>query len=158
MTSNLTRPLVLLSVNPKGTVPSLVAPYEHTTSPDIPSKYKSLNDTTQICDFLDSATLSSRSHHLAPSLSPATVQGSTDSKAIIELVHKEDVDPNFLLLSLRNDDERKAKLAGLPGQFLKGRQQALERYQTENASQGGDSRFASFYEQKIKVRKMWAEA
>lgn len=138
------------AVNPKGTVPALVAPYEHTTSPDIPSKYKSITDTVEVVKFLDSATLSAS--HAAPSLSPATVQGSADSNELIALVHKDDVDPNFLLLSARNDEERQAKLSGLPGQFLKGRQAALERYQKE-AADDGDTKLAPFYEQKIKVRR-----
>lgn len=42
---------------------------------------------------------------------------------IIETVHAQDApDPNFLLLSFRNETERKIKLGGVPGKFLQGRQ------------------------------------
>lgn len=80
-----------------------------------------------------------------------TVQGSADSSLLIEHVHSPaGPDPNFLLLSFRNDEERKAKYGDLVGEFLKGRQEALERYAKEAGD--GDARLAAFYEAKIKVR------
>ncbi|KAK4049035.1 hypothetical protein OIV83_004396 [Microbotryomycetes sp. JL201] len=135
---------------PTGTVPALVAPFEHTVNPEVPTKFKSLADSVEIAKFLDESTLSPASSHSAPKLSPATVQGSTDEKYFIELVHKPDApDPNFLLLSLRNDEERKGKNANLPGNFLRGRQTALEQYQKETKD-SGSAAFQSFYENKIK--------
>ncbi|KAK4055975.1 hypothetical protein OIO90_002969 [Microbotryomycetes sp. JL221] len=137
-------------VAPQGTVPALVAPYEHTVDPAVPTKFKALTDSVEIAKFLDESTLSPATSHSAPKLSPATVQGSTDEQFLIQLVHKQDApDPNFLLLSLRNDDERKAKMASLPGEFLKGRQAALEQYQKETAD-SNDSKLKAFYETKIK--------
>ncbi|KAM0787382.1 hypothetical protein ACM66B_003467 [Microbotryomycetes sp. NB124-2] len=136
-----------LKISPKGTVPALVAPFEHTVTPEVPTKFKALADSVEIAKFLDESTLSPSAQHTAPKLSPATVQGSTDVKYFVELVHKADApDPNFLLLSLRNDEERQAKNANLPGNFLRGRQEALERYQNED----GAAAFKSFYETKIK--------
>lgn len=115
------------------------------------TKFRAITSTTEICAFLDESTVGPSAHH-APSLSPATVQGSQDSKAVIELVHGlEAPDPNFMLMSFRTDEERKAKLAGVPGRFLKGRQEALERYQKEAGDE--DARLAAFYRLKIQVRE-----
>lgn len=147
-----------------------MAPYEHTVGEDLPTKYKSLTSTvevssrvrttkaeadperTQVCAFLDSATLTTS--HPAPSLSPATIQGSADSTWAIELVHGPSApDPNALLLSFRTDEERQVKLNNVPGAFLKGRQAALLRYQKESEADGtpdASGRLASFYENKIK--------
>jgi hypothetical protein len=79
------------------------------------------------------------------------VQGASDSTLLIEHIHAPYApDPNALLLSFRDEDERKLKLGGLPGKFLKGRQVALERYAKEAGVE--DGRLAAFYERKIKVR------
>lgn len=135
-------------------MPALVAPYEHTVGDDLPTKYKSLTSTIEVCAFLDSATLTTS--HAAPSLSPATIQGSADSTWAIELVHGPSApDPNALLLSFRTEEERKAKLNDVPGAFIKGRQEALERYAKESAADSssdpsGSGRLAAFYENKIK--------
>lgn len=136
--------------SPTGTVPALVAPYSHTTSADLPTKYKSLTTTIEIADFLDASTLTTS--HPAPSLSPATIQGSADSTFFIQLVHSESApDPNALLLSFRSEEERKAKLGDVPGKFLKGRQEALERYAKESeGSPDASGRLATFYENKLK--------
>jgi len=67
---------------------------------------------------------------------------------IIETVHAQEApDPNFLLLSFRDDAERKTKLAGLGGKFLNGRQDALLKYQKEAGDD--DARLAVFLEKKI---------
>lgn len=77
------------------------------------------------------------------------MQGNVDSRTLIELLHGEKApDPNFLLMSFRNEAERKAKLAGIPGKFLKGRQEALEGFR-EEVKDGGDERLKMFYENKI---------
>ncbi|SCV70997.1 BQ2448_3759 [Microbotryum intermedium] len=137
-----------LTINPRGSVPTLVAPYEHTTTPDLPTKYKALTDSIEICQFLDSSTSRSTTFQ-SPSLTPATVQGSSESKFWVEHVHGPDAaDPNAFLMSFRTDDERKAKNAHLPGEFLRGRQRALEKYAKEAGER--DTRLAAFYDNKIK--------
>ncbi|GAA5881896.1 hypothetical protein JCM16303_003455 [Sporobolomyces ruberrimus] len=136
-----------LKLSPSGHLPVLVVPYEHTLDDTIPTKFRALSGTKDICDFLDLSSTRSATHH-APALSPATVQRSADSKELIAHVHKEEApDPNKILLSFRNEQERDAKFKGMVGGFLKGRQEALERY----AKQVGDSdpRLKTFYEKKI---------
>lgn len=61
------------------------------------------------------------------------------------------------MLSFRNDEERREKLAGMAGKFLVGRQKALERYSAEAGD--NDGRLAAFYELKLKVRSRacWEE-
>lgn len=60
-------------------------------------------------------------------------------------------DPNTLLLSFRTEEERKAKAAGVPGKFLKGRQEALEKYAKESeGTKDASGRLAAFYEAKIR--------
>ncbi|GAA6020849.1 hypothetical protein JCM10207_001680 [Rhodosporidiobolus poonsookiae] len=136
-----------LRINPEGLCPTLVVPYAHTVEDGIPTKFKAIKGTVAVADFLDQSTIRS-SAHAAPSLSPATVQRSAEQKDVIELVHKEEVDPNVLMLSWRNDDERKQKLGGLAGGFLKGRQEALERYAKEVGD--SDASLKAFYTKKIK--------
>ncbi|GAA5830858.1 hypothetical protein JCM11251_001099 [Rhodosporidiobolus azoricus] len=135
-----------LRISPEGKVPVLVVPYAHTVEEGITTKFKAITGSNAITDFLDTATLGSSAHQ-APSLSPATVQRSAVQKELIELVHKDDVDPNLLLLSFRDDKEREAKLGQLPGGFLKGRQEALERYAKEVGD--SDPKLKEFYQKKI---------
>ncbi|GAA6062497.1 hypothetical protein JCM10212_006346 [Sporobolomyces blumeae] len=136
-----------LKLSPNGHVPVLVVPYEHTLDDTIPTKFRALCGTKDICDFLDASSTRSTSHH-SPALSPATVQRSADSKEVIEHVHRDDApDPNKILLSFRNDDERDAKYHGMVGAFLKGRQDALERYSKEVGE--GETKLKAFYEQKL---------
>ncbi|GAA6013504.1 hypothetical protein JCM11491_006103 [Sporobolomyces phaffii] len=136
-----------LKLSPSGHVPVLVVPYEHTLDDTIPTKFRALSGTKDICDFLDLSSTRSATHH-APALSPATVQRSADSKELIAHVHTEEApDPNKLLLSFRTEQERDAKFNGLVGGFLKGRQSALERYAKEVGD--SDARLKVFYEKKI---------
>lgn len=139
--------LLVIAVNPQGTVPALVVPYAHTVEEGITTKFKAINSTIEICDFLDRSTVRS-AHHSAPVLSPATVQRSAVSKEIIEHVHRDDVNPNTLLLLWRSDEERQAKLGGMVGGFLKGRQEALERYAKEVGD--SDAKLKEFYAGKVK--------
>ncbi|GAA5966538.1 hypothetical protein JCM3765_000951 [Sporobolomyces pararoseus] len=136
-----------LKLSPDGHIPVLVVPYEHTLDDTIPTKFRALTGTKDICDFLDLSSTRSATHH-APALSPATVQRSADSKELIAHVHKEEApDPNKLLLSFRNEQERDIKFKGLVGGFLNGRQGALERYAKEVG--GSDAKLKAFYEKKI---------
>jgi len=69
---------------------------------------------------------------------------------LIAHVHKEEApDPNSILLSFRNEQERDVKFKGLVGGFLKGRQEALERYAKEVGD--SDTKLKAFYEKKIAV-------
>ncbi|GAA5885818.1 hypothetical protein JCM6882_007572 [Rhodosporidiobolus microsporus] len=135
-----------LRISPEGKVPVLVVPYAHTVEEGITTKFKAITGSAAVTDFLDQATIRSSTHQ-APSLSPATVQRASAQKELIELVHKDEVDPNLLLLSFRDDKEREAKLGALPGGFLKGRQEALERYAKEVGD--SDAKLKAFYEKKI---------
>ncbi|GAA6027743.1 hypothetical protein JCM8097_008012 [Rhodosporidiobolus ruineniae] len=135
-----------LRINPQGTVPVLVVPWAHTVEEGIQTKYKAITGSQAVCDFLDQATLRS-SAHSAPALSPATIARAAAQKDLIELVHKEDVDPNLLLLSFRDENEAKTKFGGLVGGFLKGRQEALERFVKEVGD--SDARLKEFYQKKI---------
>ncbi|GAA5943174.1 glutathione S-transferase family protein [Sporobolomyces koalae] len=136
-----------LKLSPSGHVPVLVVPYEHTLDDTIPTKFRALTGTKDICDFLDLSSTRSATHH-APALSPATVQRSADSKELIAHIHTEDApDPNKLFLSFRTEQERDAKFNGMVGGFLKGRQEALERYARE--VDGTDTRLKIFYEKKL---------
>ncbi|KAM0749787.1 hypothetical protein T439DRAFT_326679 [Meredithblackwellia eburnea MCA 4105] len=137
-----------LKISPKGTVPALVAPFEHTVTSGIPTKFKAITNSIEISAFLDQST-NGLSSFDAPSLSPATVQGVTEAAAVVELVHAPDApDPNTFLLGFRNEEERKAKYDGLVGKFLKGRQAALEKYSKEAGDE--DKTLAAFYQNKIK--------
>lgn len=135
------------AVNPKGTVPALVVPYAHTVDEGISTKFKALCSTEEICDFLDRSTTKS-AQFSAPALSPATIQNADLQKEIIARVHGDEVDPNALLLVWRDEAERKAKAGGLPATFLRGRQEALERYAREVSS--NDAKLSEFYSNKLK--------
>ncbi|GAA6047019.1 hypothetical protein JCM3770_004154 [Rhodotorula araucariae] len=134
-----------LRINPEGHVPSLVVPYEHTLDDGVKTKYKAVTGTVAVCNFLDQST--NTSSFSAPSLSPATIESSGASKDLIEHIHQDSVNPNTLMLLWRTEDERKQKLAGLAGGFLKGRQEALERYAKEVGD--SDAKLQAFYAKKI---------
>ncbi|BGP15734.1 hypothetical protein JCM10213_007971 [Rhodosporidiobolus nylandii] len=135
-----------LRINPEGHVPVLVVPYAHTVEDGIQTKFKAICGSVAVTEFLDTATLRS-STHPAPSLSPATVERASRQKEILEFIHKADVDPNMLMLSCRDEAEGKQKLEGMAGGFLKGRQEALERYAAEVGD--SDSKLKEFYAKKI---------
>lgn len=125
-----------LRINSKGTVPTLVVPLLETTSAEVATKFRAINDTKAILEFLDK----SRSQNTipvdasvpaapAPILAPATIEGKAASDEIIALVHAAAVDPNFLLLGARNQAEFQAGKAGLPGTFVTNRYNALVQHQ-----------------------------
>lgn len=68
------------------------------------------------------------SHKPAPSLTPATIDAAGLSKTLIELVHAEENDPNFLLFASKTEAERKEKADGFVGKFLAGRAKAMNEY------------------------------
>ncbi len=124
-----------LRINSKGTVPTLVVPLLETTSAEVDTKFRALTDTKAILEFLDKSrsqnTLASSAveegKELAPApvLAPATIEGKAVSDEIIALVHDAKVDPNFLLLGIRSEADLSSAVSGLPGTFVKNRNNAL---------------------------------
>jgi len=106
-----------LKINPNGTVPTLIVDGK---------------------TFTDSTTVVSEILKRAPH--PPRVSAHT-STSIVEEVHGANHDPNALLLSSVSDEDRQAKINGIPKGFLEGRQKALDEY-TPNAPQSssGSSR------------------
>ncbi|KAI0778236.1 hypothetical protein BD413DRAFT_103020 [Trametes elegans] len=119
-----------LRLNPHGTVPTLVVPLQKTLAPEIESRYKAIQDTKAIVEFLDkSRSAQSRTHTTSsapsPSLAPATIAFSTLSNQIIELLHSPVADPNALFyLNARSEGELPA-LAKQLLPFLHGRRETL---------------------------------
>jgi len=121
-----------LRINPNGDVPSLVVPLAQYIGPEIESKYKPINDVTKILEFLDkSRSAYSKTHTTsltpAPTLAPATIDAQSKSNAIITLVHSESLDPEFLYLSARDQEELTHKAQGEQGKYLKNRFAAIKR-------------------------------
>ncbi|KAG9093550.1 hypothetical protein FRC06_011476, partial [Ceratobasidium sp. 370] len=87
-----------------------------------------------VLDFLDkSRSALSKTHTTsqkpAPSLTPATIEASSLSGLLIDLVHADENDPNFLQVAVKNEAERKEKAAGFLGKvFIAGRAKAMDEY------------------------------
>ncbi|RDX55810.1 hypothetical protein OH76DRAFT_1396154 [Lentinus brumalis] len=119
-----------LRINPGATVPTLVVPLEKTLSAEIDSRYKAIQDTKSIVEFLDkSRSAQSRTHTTStapsPSLAPATIAFSVQSNQIIELLHSPAADPNALFyMNARSEGELK-ELAKQLLPFVSGRRDAL---------------------------------
>ncbi|EJF66744.1 hypothetical protein BD309DRAFT_973410 [Dichomitus squalens] len=126
-----------LRLNPGGTVPTLVVPLQKTLSPEIESRYKAIQDTKSIVEFLDkSRSAQSRTHTTStapsPSLAPATIAFNAASHEIVDLLHSQAADPNALFyMNARSETELKA-LATKLIPFLVGRRDALARLLTES--------------------------
>ncbi|KAL7425112.1 hypothetical protein Q5752_000800 [Cryptotrichosporon argae] len=127
-----------LRINHHGSIPTLVVPMLETTGPETETRFRSLKDTISICEFLDKARTPSSPTVLqgrpAPILAPATIEGKIKSDQLIELVHIPAIDPNFLALTARDEDELKRKAAANQDQFLSTRREAIERYLAEARS------------------------
>ena len=137
-----------LRINSKGTVPTLVVPLLETTSAEVDTKFRAINDTKAILEFLDKSrsqnTLAADETNAAPApiLAPATIEGKADSDEIIKLVHEPAVDPNFLLLGARSESELEQNKKGLPGTFVTNRHNALlEHQKTLNSNSGSTTAF-----------------
>ncbi|KAJ3476570.1 hypothetical protein NLI96_g11066 [Meripilus lineatus] len=106
-----------LSLNPNATLPTLVV------------DGKPYVNTTEVTRYLI--------EHAPKKVAP----GST---AFIDRIHEDPLDPNFILLTARNEDELKAVASGFPLQFVQNRQNALDKYsQTPEAAA-----FKEFYDNK----------
>ncbi|KAI0961608.1 hypothetical protein AcV7_000667 [Taiwanofungus camphoratus] len=128
-----------LRLNPNATVPTLVVPLENTLAPDIESRYKALQDTKSIVEFLDkSRSTQSRTHTTSsapsPALSPATIAFSAASDKLIALLHSPAADPNALtILNARSNDAlRTLAAARLP--MLSACATALDALLADNAA------------------------
>ncbi|KAG8915305.1 hypothetical protein FRC00_005831 [Tulasnella sp. 408] len=104
--------------NPAATLPTLLIPGED-----------NLTDTTSVIKYM-----------IANAPKPA---GKSSGTNFVAKIHEDAVDPNFALLSARNDQELAAKNGGIPGLFIRSRQAALLKY----APTAPDLK--SFYDAKI---------
>ena len=130
-------------------VPQLATAIDDSVS----TKYTAICSTAEICEFLDShRTSESRGDAPARSLAPASLAAKAASDELIALVHQENTDPNFLLLTARTEAELKANAAGIPGQFVRGRKKALEGYLSAAETQAEVSgRMENFLKDKLKA-------
>lgn len=130
-----------LRINQNGTVPSLVVPLAETAGQEVDTKFRALNSSVEITEFLDASRSQSildikgeDSAKPAPVLSPATIEGKAASDALIKMVQAPLADPNALLLAARSLEELEQQRKGLQGTFCKNRQAALERFRAEAKS------------------------
>jgi len=143
-----------LRLNPQGTIPTLVVPLDKTLHADMEVRYKALTDTTAIIDFLDKSrsTLShthTTSSAPAPSLAPATIAFAQTAKAVIEILHSDEADPNRLFfLAARDDAELTAAGPSIFG-LTQGRREELDRLLADAASEGG-------FQASEKTKQYWA--
>ncbi|KAI1797928.1 hypothetical protein LXA43DRAFT_982656 [Ganoderma leucocontextum] len=126
-----------LRLNPAGTVPTLVVPLDKTLSLEIESRYKALQDTKSIVDFLDkSRSAQSRTHTTSsapsPSLAPATIAFNAASNQIIDLLHCQIADPNALFYMNARSESELRSLAKQLIPFLMSRRDTLSRLLTES--------------------------
>ncbi|GBE77977.1 hypothetical protein SCP_0108590 [Sparassis crispa] len=126
-----------LRINPKATVPTLVVPLQKTLSPEIESRYKAIQDTKAIVEFLDkSRSTQSRTHTTSsapsPALSPATIAFSAASNKIVDLLHSEAADPGALTYMNARDEGALKVLARARLPLLAARRDALERLLEDN--------------------------
>ncbi|KZT02674.1 uncharacterized protein LAESUDRAFT_729918 [Laetiporus sulphureus 93-53] len=128
-----------LRLNPHGTVPTLVVPLHNTLSPEIESRYKALQDTKSIVEFIDkSRSTQSRTHTTSsapsPSLSPATIAFSAISDKVITLLHSEPADPNALLYLSARDEASLRALAKARVPMLSARRNTLAQLLEDSAA------------------------
>ncbi|CCM06322.1 uncharacterized protein FIBRA_08574 [Fibroporia radiculosa] len=128
-----------LRLNPKATVPTLVVPLHTTLSPEIESRYKAIQDTKSIVEFLDkSRSTQSRTHTTSsapsPSLSPATIGFSAVSEKVIALLHSLGADPNALTYLNARDEASLRELASARLAPLVARRDAINQLLSDNES------------------------
>ncbi|UZJ51378.1 hypothetical protein CBS101457_000698 [Exobasidium rhododendri] len=148
-----------LRVNPRGTVPTLVVPIAVTTGQEVDTKFRAIDNSIEIAQFLDSSRsqqiLDSKgedSSRPAPVLAPATIEGKAASDELITLVHSTAADGNALFLAARTEAEFETQRKGIQGTFCKNREAALKHYKEEAvASAGGENpRTAAMTEKLVK--------
>ena len=107
-----------IKINPNGTVPSL-------THPSFP---RPLVDTREILTYIDG------SRSTGTALTPSDPKKKELVDKLIALVHSEDVDTNLILLRARDEDEFEAKKASPWHDFVRNRQNELEKQKAANPS------------------------
>ncbi|KAF8577866.1 hypothetical protein K439DRAFT_1417735 [Ramaria rubella] len=125
-----------IRINPNGTVPTLVVPFEKSLPAGIPNKYRALTDTKSVLEFLDkSRSAISKTHTTssapAPALAPATISLAEISNNIITLLHS--VPVNFLSVGASTPEGLSARASSAHAQFVHNRQTALQNYVTEES-------------------------
>ncbi|KAJ7580282.1 hypothetical protein C8J56DRAFT_795674 [Mycena floridula] len=108
-----------LALNPEGTVPMLQA------------KDGSLYTNTKAA--------------VAELVKHGRIQLNAGSAAVLDAIHDQKYDSNFSSVSVRDEEELKAKAASVQGIFTAGRQAALEKYSTGP----GAEPYKAFYEAKL---------
>ncbi|KZT30562.1 hypothetical protein NEOLEDRAFT_1185967 [Neolentinus lepideus HHB14362 ss-1] len=122
--------LSFLRLNPKATVPTLVAPLEKTLSADVESRYRALTETKSIIEFLDkSRSAISRTNTTssapAPALAPATIAFNAISNSIVELIHSDEASPNAARWYNARDDASLAKISKSLEAFFAAKKDAI---------------------------------
>lgn len=108
-----------LKINPAGTIPAIVAP-----------DGKVYGNTVESLRYI---------------LSVAPKKVTPGHAEIIDKVHDDDHDPNFALLTARNEEELKKAAEGFPFTFVTNRQNALEKY----SSSAEGAAFKDWYAEKL---------
>ncbi|THH34173.1 hypothetical protein EUX98_g116 [Antrodiella citrinella] len=128
-----------LRLNPHATVPTLVVPLQNTLNSEIESRYKAIQDSKSIVEFLDKSRSSqSRTHTTssapAPALTPATIAYNSTSHKVIDLLHSDAADPNAFVYFNARDDAALRELSAEVLPLLNAKADALARLIQENAS------------------------
>jgi len=126
-----------LRINPAATVPSLVVPLEKSLAHDEEVRYKAINDTKAILEFLDkSRSVISKSKTTsslpAPMLAPASLALSSLSTQIIAQIRSPTSDPNFLFISATSTSD--LSLKPKVKTYLTNRENALSGQLSANAA------------------------
>ncbi|PSR72393.1 hypothetical protein PHLCEN_2v11736 [Hermanssonia centrifuga] len=109
-----------LKLNPKGTLPTLAV------------DGKTFTSSTDV------------THYLVQTASKKVTPGHPE---LIAKIHDDKYDPNFILLTTRNEEELKTASTGFPITFVQNRQNALEKY---SALPEG-AKFKDFYTEKLEA-------
>lgn len=140
-----------IRINANATIPTLVVPLAETISSEVDTKFRAITGTQAVIEFLDKSrnvqVLDARgeSHtnsaqnagtanvNPAPMLSPATVEAKAEGDRLIKLVTADNVDPNMLLLSARNQQELEKQRSdgAMQMEFCRNRLAALQKYKGE---------------------------
>lgn len=131
-----------IRINPKATLPTLVVPLAETITEEVDTKFRAITGAQAVIEFLDKSRtaqlLDARGENgkvnPAPVLGPATVEAKATADRLIAVLHADNVDPNALLLSARNEAELTKQRSALQGTFCKNRYEALQRYRSETQS------------------------
>lgn len=111
------------------------------------TQFRSLNNSAEICEFLDAARTAlstSADAPPAPALMAATIDTKQQQDALIALVHSEKADANAALILPVDEQELEKKSKSFLAQFVGNRQSALEKYSQSSEAQSNQN-LANFY-------------